>query len=56
MKQILGLFLIFTAINITCWGLFGVDLTVKDQITGGIATEVVVIMIAVGSYLLCAGD
>ena len=52
MREILGLWLITTALLFGAVALLGMDLTLKDKICTGLSIELVVTLIFIGGYLL----
>lgn len=52
MREILGLFLIFTAILIGCLFLFGMDFDLKERVMFFLVFEAFIVLIMFGSYLI----
>lgn len=52
MKELVGTFIVFTAINFWNWLAYGFDLTTKDKIICSLGLEVFILSISIGAYLL----
>lgn len=52
MRELVGTFIVFTAINFGGWWSFGFDLTTKDKIKWSLGLEVFILAICIGAYLL----
>ena len=54
-KELIGLLLIYSALNFLCWVVFGFDMTIKDRMIGAIYSEIFLLLLCVGSFLLLGG-
>lgn len=54
-KELIGLLLIYSALNFLYWVVFGFDMTIKDRIIGAICIEIFLILLCVSSFLLLGG-
>lgn len=52
MKELVGTFIVFTALNFGGWWSFGFDLTTEDKIKCSLGLEVFILAISIGAYLL----
>ena len=52
MRELFGIWLIFTGLIIGCIALIGMDMELKDQIKVGLSLELVLTLITIGGYLL----
>lgn len=52
MKELIGMLIVFSAINFGGWWAFGFDLTTKDKIICSLGLEVFILAISIGAYLL----
>lgn len=52
LRELVGMLIIFTAVNFGGWWVFGFDLTTKDKIKCSLGFEAFILAISIGAYLL----
>jgi hypothetical protein len=52
LRELVGTFIVFTALNFVGWWSFGLDLTTEDKIKCSLGLEVFILAISIGAYLL----
>ena len=52
MRELIGMLIIFTAVNFGGWWVFGFDLTTEDKIKCSLGLEVFILAVSIGAYLI----
>ena len=52
MRELIGMLIIFTAVNFGGWWVFGFDLTTEDKIKCSLRLEIFTLAVSIGAYLI----
>ena len=52
LRELIGMLIIFTAVNFGGWWVFGFDLTTEDKIKCSLGLEVFTLAVSIGAYLI----